>query len=165
MKIEAKLAEMAKKSDLAKAVFVTLSNMERSRPTTDLGRFRSRVKEAYGREIEVKEFMAVFKSFQDIGLGKLILSRELSKSPHRFKWAHNNVEVGKAVTSQEEAILPTRLTQQQVPLATHTGPQDEAMALVLSYPLRGRLYSLQLPPDLSKAEAESLAAFIQRMGR
>lgn len=164
-----KLAEIAHQSELAKAVFETLADMGKARPTTDLGRFKARLKDAYPREINYTDLLEVFKALQGAGLGKLILSRDMAKAPHRFQWHHDNVEVGRAGVSansvqqhhQHRFNVGARATGSGAS-SQGTGPEG---ALLLSYPLRGSLYSLQLPADLSKGEASELCAFIQRLGR
>lgn len=159
-----KIVEIAQRSELARVVLKALSEMGKSRPTTDIHRFKVRLSEDHGKDVSSSELLEVFKAFQDAGLGKLILSRQLSRAPHRFQWSVNNVEVGRAGVSAPNGAVQAGGHSHTTGHVVSTGAVLEG-AVVLSYPLRGRLYSIQLPPDLSKKEAGELCAFISRFGR
>ncbi len=170
------IAKIAERSELARSVFEVLADMGKSRPTTDLGRFKARVVEHYGQSVKPDDLLEVFKSFQSAGLGKLVLSKDLAAAPHRFEWTHNNVEVGKAGVSllnntpspvgRGQAPMARGLgaspLQNHAPMATGAVPPGH---VVLSYPIRGQLVTFNLPSDLSKAEAKALGDFIARFGR
>jgi hypothetical protein len=162
-----KIVEIAQQSELARAVFKTLSEMEKARPTTDLGRLKARITDKTGKVVNQRELLDVFKALQQTGLGKLILSRDIAKAPHRFEWMFNNIEVGRAGCVDGTAVqahVPQGKpgASASVPLGQGGAP---AGAIVLSYPIRGQLFSFQLPADLSKGEAAELCAFINRFGR
>lgn len=154
-----KLVEIAQKSELARAIFKTLADMGKSRPSTDLGRFKSRVSDVLGQHISNSELLKVFKDLQDAGCGKLILSRNLSSAPHRFQWSHNNVEVGRA------GVLNGGAVQAAAPAPLAGAQSVVEGSVVVSYPIRGKLYSIQLPQDLTKGEAAEVCSFINRFGR
>jgi hypothetical protein len=161
-----KIAELAQTSDLARAVFKTLAEMRKSRPTTDLFRFKERLSEEYGHVVNYHELLPIFKTLESHGLGKLVLSRDLSKKPHRFEWAYNNVEVGMAGTN-----VPSHVPLPRGPVQGGGSPVPPGLItsslprLTLSYPLRGHTFTIELPTDLTRGEADELCGFITRFGK
>lgn len=148
-----RLQQLCGESELALTVFKTLSERERPRPVTDLRRLRLEMVEAGGRPISASEFREVFDELTKLGLGSVVVGRH--NNPDRFKWNYNMVDLARKVLAQKVA-------------APSAGPRGAGPApgwLRTAFPIRGGLVELELPVNMTKAEANELADYIKRFGR
>lgn len=151
------LKKLANSSALHKAVFEVFATRERPRAVSDLRRLRHAVYHEKSVSIRTDEFLALFKTLEQMGLGKLQLAKR-DTDPHRFAWKTeiNYKELGGAATGIEykSPAIPSK-------------PLAEAFAvsyphMLAPFPLRGGAMPIAVPSDFfTKDEADRLSTFIR----
>lgn len=96
------LSTVATQNDTAKNVFKVLSERERFRSETNLSRLRRSLLDE-GKKVVADDYLGVFKSLQDLGIGTIVIGR--GNKPTRFKWHYNLREVAKAA-GQHKKLPP-----------------------------------------------------------
>lgn len=163
----ATIAEVANSSQASKAVFQAFADRQRQRSTTDLNRLYIKVS-ATDKTVSEQEFLSVFRTLEEIGVGHLIIGRK--NNPNRFKWRYNLREMAKAAYSDEKVTvsslvpLPQTLKRQAVKgkrgrpkgfspkkvvkTPVETPKQEVSLAPVLQF-------SIQLPANTSPSEIKA----------
>ena len=170
-----KIIEAAQVNDVARAIMRLLAKFGRSSPSSDLNRIKANLRNHLKVDTNWEELLWVFNRWQHLGLGKLELSRNLASSHHKFHWKHNYRDIGR-IGSEAGSQKPTsRPVDRAAALTPSTGPQAAVLPLLppsvalptltLQYPIRGQLYTLQVPHDLTKGEAQELGQFVTRLGK
>lgn len=153
----ADLKKLAASGELAMAVFKTLGTRERPRVVMDLRRLRQQILHEHNLHINTEEFMGLFKSLEQMKLGKLVLAKN-PIHPHRFNWTGNSVEIGVAASGvKREAVSK--------PIAGRAFAAANAPAfphINVPIPLRGEFLSISFPTDgLTEEEAAQINAVVK----
>jgi hypothetical protein len=148
-----KLSEMMRSDGTAKALFEAVASIERPRPITDLRRLKNRVAKDKHIILSTDDVLEWAKQLQAGGFGTII-NRRTSVDPYRFKWKYNLVDVAKTALGQHE------------PKQTPGAPMNlSGDTLTVPFPIRGRIFNIQIPSDMTSQEANDLASFIARFAR
>ncbi|HXX24419.1 MAG TPA: hypothetical protein VEO19_14835 [Terriglobia bacterium] len=104
-----------------------------------------------------------FRKLEELGCGRLVVGRWNNKT--RFEWSSGLVDVSHAAQGQDIKIGPAPQADAEVEVETAAGdaPTDDN---VVEHPYllrKGQYVRLQLPVDLTPAEAKRLADFIQTL--
>jgi hypothetical protein len=91
---KAKLVEIAKSSDTAKAVFESLMNRGKDKGVSDLKRLPGQLR-SQGYEIDTKELYRVYKALEAAKLGKVVMHNGRIV---RFEWRFSPRMIGTLVT-------------------------------------------------------------------
>lgn len=178
-----KLADACKRNEEFKALIITLSKMERGQAKSDLRRLRWRYEKETGNKLSTSDFRRLIETLETVRAGRLQKGGNRAGTntvPDRFDWDTNYVDMaievlgklgatvieppkaarrvyftGQAPTPQPAAESPPAVNSVRLP----------ANSIRYAFPLRGALLTIDLPSDLTKAEAEQLAALIRQAGR
>lgn len=147
-----KAVEISKRHPKAAEIFKALSERERPRERSDLGRLRREMlKEGY--VISTREFMDVMKALEKAGYGKIILGQ--GQNPPRFDWKVNYIELGRE--TMEHGPFTRVAEHHQSPVLPSAGDK-----IVFFHDIRpGWPLKLVLPANITRAEAGALAEKIK----
>lgn len=150
------ISKSARENETSRHIFEELGNRQRDRGMVDLRRLRIRISHK-GFKVVTQDYARLFKQLEKAGAGKMIMSK--MGNPQRFEFFYSMKEV---VTKDLTALTEPIPYQPKGHVAyTNTTPTGK---LVAAFPIRGNPMSFELPIDLSRSEAESLADFIRRLG-
>jgi hypothetical protein len=160
------LKALIKTHPLAETVFRSLMKRERTREMMDLRRLRNRIIDEEGIAVDRTQFKDLFIDLQRKGYGKLIIGK--GQDPDRFKWNNNFIQMGKealGMGTPHSTHPPAPMVRHAISLAQGIHSPPAPGTIRITYPLRGELVYLDVPNDITKAEAEGLADLIRRFGR
>lgn len=103
------LTELAAQNNTAKILFNELSQRERFRSRSDLRKLFAKLSGEH-RGMDKNDFMELFQTLQDMGLGSIIHGR--GTNPTRFDWHYNLKDIGLAAKgklpmSQIQSLSPS----------------------------------------------------------
>lgn len=134
-----------------------LGQKRRRTPVSDLDRVRYDIVHG-GYQISMDETLDVFEELQRLGVGKLHKQRRPGHSTFEWKYVMQDVAEVALAGDPRKAKLPmdrTSVTTSVKPHQTHT--------IALYATIRGRIVSLQLPPDFSRADAAELSSYLEQL--
>lgn len=151
------LRELYNSDPTAKRVFRDLAQRQRNYGEVKVDRMARRVGASR------RDVIRVFRRLQDARCGQFVVGR--GGWPSRFVWDVEMIEVGRYAAGEESPINP---------VDPSAPPEDEDRVDGAVEPLTGRLthsfqlrpdlaVSLQLPADLTPAEAHRLADFVRTL--
>jgi hypothetical protein len=137
----------------ARLILDEAARRQRSQSETKVDRIISLLA-AQGHEISRGDIIGAFRSLEDLGAGQFMTGRR--GLPSRFVWSVGMVSVGKAAAGEPQDI-------EEIP-AEELEEAASSDVLVHSFHLRTNLQiTLELPADLSGAEADRLANFVKTL--
>lgn len=151
-----KLRELYQKDPAARAMLDEFARRERNRTETKVDNLLYLVVE--NRPITRGEIIQVFQELQTIGCGAFVVGRKGHAS--RFNWTVGLPSVGKAAAGED---LPLDvISEEERQEEAEEVPERELK--LYSFPLRpNHDLRLELPLDLSSAEAARLSDFIKSL--
>lgn len=167
------LNKIAYKNETAKDVFLALASRERSRPETDLRRFKS-VLLKEGFKIVPDEFTATFKELANTGVGEFV---HKPGQPPRFRWHFNLITIGVLGLGEDKASekislikknSPPRMVDRRKPVEREFMAEKPVQVInlasntVVAMLTNNRSAKMEIPQDISKEEAKLLADTILR---
>lgn len=150
-----KLKDIYSKNPAARATLDEFARRERNRTETKVDNLL--YLKVANRPITRGEIIQVFQEFERIGCGTFIVGRK--GHPSRFQWTVGLPSVGKAAAGED---VPLDVISEEEREQADELPEGELETY--AFPLRPNLkVELQLPTDLSSAEASRLADFIKAL--
>lgn len=151
-----KLRDLYQKNPAARAILDEFAGRERNRTETKVDNLLYVTLE--NRPIARGEIIQVFQELQAIGCGSFVVGRKGHAS--RFSWTVGLPSVGKAAAGEDLPLEVISEEERQEEAADV--PEGERKSY--SFPLRPHLdVRLELPLDLSSAEAARLSDFIKSL--
>jgi len=148
-----RLKELYQHNATARIILDQAARRRRNQTETKVDRILSLLKEE-GHEISRGDIIDAFRSLEDLAAGQFVTGRR--GWPSRFVWSVGMVSVGKAAAGEPQDI-------EQIPAEEMEEP---ASADMLAHPFNLRMdlqVTLELPADLSRAEADRLANFVRTL--
>jgi hypothetical protein len=146
-----RLRKLYSSDSAATAILDHLASRERNWRTTTVDRIQSNIAAA---GVSRGDVIAVFKALEDYGCGQFRVGRK--GFPSRFEWTAQMVAVGQAAAGETEQI--EEITEED------EGEGEAEASLKHSYRLRPQVtLTLELPKNLTGAEAERLAQYIRTL--
>jgi hypothetical protein len=150
------LRDLYQKNPVAGAMLDEFAGRERNRTETKVDNLRDLTVE--NRPIKRGEIIRVFQELESIGCGSFVVGRKGHGS--RFEWTVGLPSVGKAAAGEDLPVEAISEEERQEEAAQV--PEGERK--LYSFPLRTKLdVRLELPLDLSSAEAARLSDFIKSL--
>jgi len=151
-----KLRELYKSKPEARAMLDEFAGRERNRTETKVDNLQYLT--VGNRPITRGEIIGVFQELASIGCGSFVVGRKGHAS--RFQWTVGLPSVGKAAAGEDLPVEVISEEERQEEAAQ--APEGERK--LYSFPLRPNLdVRLELPLDLSSAEASRLSDFIKSL--
>ncbi len=150
------LQALCSESEVTKTFFAVIARRKNNAKETRVNR-TTRLLELDGVAATKSQIVRIMQRLEELGLGRYIPGRH--SSPSRFEWSTSALEVAKAATGQEAAL------DVNIPPGPELADDDgEVDSLEHRFHLRQDLeIAIELPADLSRHEAERLAAFIRTL--
>lgn len=150
-----KLKDIYLKNPAARAMLDEFARREQNRTETKVDNLL--YLKVDNRPITRGEIIQVFQEFERIGCGTFIVGRK--GHPSRFQWTVGLPSVGKAAAGED---VPLDVISEAEREQANQLPDEELETY--AFPLRPNLkVELELPTDLSSAEASRLADFIKAL--
>lgn len=148
-----KLKELYKNSEVARAFLDHTAQRERNQSETKVDRILS-VLANEGNQFSRGDVVELFRSLEELGCGQFVAGRR--GWPSRFVWYVGMVSVGRAAAGEPQVIQDIS--------AESADPESSSDSLKHVFHLRPEIQvSIDLPSDLSSAEAERLSSFIRTL--
>lgn len=148
-----KLKDLYNTHNAARMILDHAARRHRNQAETKVDRILS-ILWSEGHDISRGQVIDAFKRLEELGAGQFVAGRR--GWPSRFVWSVGMVSVGKAAAGEAQEI--EQLAEEQA--------EDEPGGDLLAHTfhLRADLQvALELPPDLTRNEADRLAAFIKTL--
>jgi hypothetical protein len=150
-----RLKDLYAQDDAARAVLDHLAGLQRNRKQTTVDRLLVAVRQGGYEDLTRGAIVQVLKRLEELECGTFITGRWGHAS--RFQWDVNLTDVGRAASGEETKIEP-------VSEEANGADEDEADILGHTFRLRPDVsVTLELPADLSQAEASRLAEFVKTL--
>lgn len=157
-----KLSQIANASHTAEVVMTQCALRERIRPFTDIHRNKVELIRA-GEKIVDSDYNKIWEDLRDAGVG-IIVGGTNGKAP-RFEWHYSMKKVAEAALVGKNMKTPAlKAVPAPKPEPKLTQPKVPATAQKVFIPLRADfMLEFQVPSNLTKAEATTIAAMLQRL--
>jgi hypothetical protein len=148
-----RLKDLYQRNAAARLILDQAARRQRNQSETKVDRLMA-VLAAEGHEVSRGDIIDALRSLENLNAGQFVTGRR--GWPSRFIWNVGMVSVGKAAAGEPQEI-------ETIPSENSEEPPESAM-LAHSFYLRvDTPVTIELPFDLTKAEAERLAAFIRTL--
>lgn len=147
------LRDLYKKNAVARLFLDHAAQRERERAETSVERTQA-ILTANGHEVSRGDIVDLYQELEKLNFGKFIIGRRGRSS--RFAWTVSIVSVGKAAAGEPQVIAAAA--------EPGVAAAEVSETLAHTYHLRRDTpVTIELPTDLTRQEAERLAAFIKTL--